>query len=591
MKYLAKLFCLMMVLFGLRPIQAQELRGAWIARDSLTSKVALAAAMDTLASNNFNVVYVNAWSRGYPLWNSQVFSNHTGLRIDPGYANRDVMAEAVAEGHRNGLHVVAWFEYGFVGGYTGYLPGTNGMGKIFDVHPDWIAKNIDGTTKDASNFYWMAHTRHDVQQFLIDLATEVATSYDLDGIEFDRIRYSNTGYGYDDYTVSLYQGEHGGQSPPIQTNDTSWVRWRADKLNNFSAAAYDSIKAVYPQFVVCNAPSSYSSSANSAYNNYCQDWIQWVNSGKIDNLQIQSYQSTSTAFASIINFISSQVKDKSKIFPSFAIKPNSTVIPPNEQTNLVKVTRDRGYSGNCIWYHVDLATSKAFANLRANVYTSKTYPPYAPADWRSHTVLTSVHDTTNAIRSGNWLTNTSTGSNSLYSGPGRSATIDYQVDIPVSGKYEVYAYIVTGANNAPLAEFVVIDAQGTRITNLVNQSTFTNSRWYKLGDYLFASGRQSVLQLSNRSPTGSQQVSADAVMLSLNRRLSVVPKLTPWPVAGSFGFQIAGNVGQKITIQSSTNLLDWNSTTNVTLTNAKTNLAFPSDMNQPKGFYRAVLAP
>ena len=73
---------------------AQEHRGTWIARDALATKESLAEAMEALASNNFNVVYVNAWSRGYPLWPSQVFSNHTGIAIDPTFAGRDIMAEA-----------------------------------------------------------------------------------------------------------------------------------------------------------------------------------------------------------------------------------------------------------------------------------------------------------------------------------------------------------------------------------------------------------------------------------------------------------------------------------------------------------------
>ena len=46
--------------------QAQEVRGAWMATDSMSSKTAIAQTMDTLASNNFNIVYVDAWTAGYP---------------------------------------------------------------------------------------------------------------------------------------------------------------------------------------------------------------------------------------------------------------------------------------------------------------------------------------------------------------------------------------------------------------------------------------------------------------------------------------------------------------------------------------------
>ena len=105
---------------------AQELRGTWIARNTLNSKESIAQAMDSLANNNFNVVYINAWSRGYPLWQSDKFFQETGIKIDPDYSGRDILAEAIAEGHRLGLHVEAWFEYAFVGGSSGNHLGVKG---------------------------------------------------------------------------------------------------------------------------------------------------------------------------------------------------------------------------------------------------------------------------------------------------------------------------------------------------------------------------------------------------------------------------------------------------------------------------------
>lgn len=68
------LFILLLTLFCSN-IYAQELRGTWIARDQLGTKEALAQAIDSIAAANFNVIYVNVWSRGYPLWNSEVFIN------------------------------------------------------------------------------------------------------------------------------------------------------------------------------------------------------------------------------------------------------------------------------------------------------------------------------------------------------------------------------------------------------------------------------------------------------------------------------------------------------------------------------------
>lgn len=500
-------------------ITAQELRGTWIARNSLSTKEALAQAMDSLAANNFNVVFINVWSRGYPLWKSELFQSKTGISIDPTYEGRDILAEAIAEGHKHGLHVEAWFEYGFVGGWTGNQP-PGGKGPIFNVHPDWVAKKRDGGEIDNSNFYWMIHTHPDVQDFLIGLATEMCRNYDLDGIELDRIRYSSTQYGYDDYTDSLYRSEHSGNPPPENHNDSNWIRWRADKLNDFAARIYDSIKVANPKVNVSNAPSLYSSTSYTAYNSFCQDWVWWVNNNYIDNVQVQSYVGSAATFGNIIDYISTLIQDKTKVFPAFATKPGNNDLPVSEVQQMINVTRNKGYNGNAIWYYVDLLPY--FSSLKNSVYSEKTHPPYSPEDWRELYQITTIHDTNNAVRYGTWINSNIFGysGQSLYAGQQDSASVSYFFDVPVDGFYEVYAYQVTAVNRNEDAFYSVFDSNGNEINVVVNQKNPNNRRWYKLADVYLNQGRQKVFVVSNENLVANNFVSADAGFIKLNRRLS-----------------------------------------------------------------------
>jgi len=576
---------------------AAEVRATWLARDSLTSKETLATALGRAASNNFNVVYVNAWSRGYPLWRSQVFSNETGLLIDPAFTNRDILAEAVAEGHRHGLQVMAWFEYGFVGGWTGYFPGASGKGKIFDPHPDWVAQQQDGTEIDGSSFYWMAHTRPDVQAFLINLAREVVARYDLDGLELDRIRYPSLAYGYDNYTKSLYAAAHGGQFPPTHTGNSQWIRWRADRLNEFHAAAYDAIKALQPQFVVANAPSAYSSSAYSAYNSFCQDWVWWVNNHKVDSIELQSYVSTAPSLSNILNYVKTQVNDVSKINPAFALRPNGNWIADPEILKFVDVARAGGFGGQSVWYYHDLTTSNYFPNLATNRYQNPATPAYLPPDWRTYRAVVLGSNQTDAVRSGSWLPSANAGlaGPSVYATSDAAATVDYYFDVPTNGVYEVYAFQVISGTRTTNAVHLVFDAAGNATTNQVNQTVAANSRWYKLGDYLLGPGRQRVAQISNDNLAAGRQVSADAMMISLHRRLSRIPTLTTDGAAsftnGQFRLQLGGNVGQRLRLESSTNLLTWENLGAITLTNASGFFYDAAPLDTPGRFYRAALAP
>lgn len=580
-----------------RPEVLAEVRATWLARDSLTSKETLAQAMNRAAANNFNVVFVNAWSRGYPLWRSQVFAAETGVLIDPNYSNRDIMAEAVAEGHRHGLQVFAWFEYGFVGGWTGYLPGTSGKGKIFDAHPDWVAQQQDGTQIDGSNFYWMAHARPDVQEFLIQLAREVVTHYDLDGIELDRIRYPSLAYGYDDYTKSFYAAENDGQQPPTNIGNSQWIRWRADKLNAFHAATYDAIKALNPSIIVANAPSAYSSSSYSAYNSFCQDWVWWVNSNKVDQVELQSYVSTATSFSNILNFVKTQVHDASKINPSFALRPNNTWIAYPEILKFVDVARAGGFGGQATWYYADLNTSNYFPNLGTNRYALPAVPSLFPVDWRDYREVILISNTVDAVRAGNWIQSANAGLSgpSFYANSGDLATVDYFCDVPTNGIYEVYAFQVVSGTRATNALHLTFDVAGNIRTNHINQALTANGRWFKLGDVLLASGRQRVAQISNQGILAGRQVSADALMISLHRRLSRTPELTVDGIAsftnGQFRLRLGGNVGQRLRVEGSTNLTSWVSLGVVTLTNSVATYLDPDSATSGQRFYRAALAP
>ncbi|NUN70704.1 MAG: family 10 glycosylhydrolase [Bacteroidetes bacterium] len=506
------------LLTGCGRSQAQELRATWIARDQLTNRETIARAMDSLAANNFNTVIVNVWSRGYPLFPSDRFFERTGISIDPNYAGRDILQEAIAEGHRAGLHVEAWFEYGFVGGYSGYLPGTSGKGRIFDSHPEWVARQQNGTEIDGSGFYWMTHTRPDAQDLLIGMAMEVARRYDVDGIEMDRIRYSSLNYGYDAYTDSLYRAEHTGQAPPAPS-DTSWKRWRADKLNAFVARLYDSVKAVNPHITVSNAPSMYSSSAYSSYDSFCQDWVWWVNQNKVDNVLVQSYVASPSTFSSYIDNMKARITDDSRIHPSFAVKPNGTFIGAGTATSLISVVRGKALAGSGIWYSTDLTA--VFPELKAGPYAAAAHPPHFPAQWRSFRTIVPIADTMKALRSGVWTSSANPGyaGPSLFASSSGSAVIQYSATVPVSGMYEVYAFAVTSANRTTAAPYTVHASTGQAAVT-VDQSKSINAGWRKLGDFHFTQGAQHVVTLSNQGIGDGKLVSADAVMLVLNRRLS-----------------------------------------------------------------------
>jgi len=271
---------------------------------------------------------------------------------------------------------------------------------------------------------------------------------------------------------------------------------------------------------VSNAPSLYSSNSYTSYQSYAQDWVYWVNNNYLDNVQVQSYVNTPTFFGSILDFIPSLVTNMNKVFPCFAVKPGSSTLTNEEVYQFVNITRSKGYKGNSVWYYADLISY--FPNIKANIFSSKSYPPYSSMDWRELYKIVLISDNSNAVRTGNWIPSTIPGYNgsSIYANPGTHASIEYFLDIPANGIYEVYAFTVVGSNRTDSAKYTVYDSSGNVSTKYINQSLSLNKRWYKLGDYLLRQGRQLVAKVTNEGIQSGEVVSADAIMICLNRRLS-----------------------------------------------------------------------
>jgi uncharacterized lipoprotein YddW (UPF0748 family) len=489
----------------------------------MINKTRIAQVMDSLANNNFNVVFFNGWKRGYPLWRSKVYYRETGIYTNPIYGDRDPLAEAIAEAHRRGLEVEVWMEYGFVAWWSGNGIGSYPKGYIFAKHPDWLAKDKAGNdafpSGSSGNFYWMSHTNPGPQKFLIDLCIELVEEYDIDGIELDRLRYPSTDCGYDDYTTNLYKTEK-GVAPPTNNSDPVWKRWRADKLNDFSKAAYDSVKKHNPFTKFTNAPSHYASgNIYPAYDSYLQDWAAWINGGYLDAAQVQMYVDLATLNVYIESILQYRVTNptlRNSLSAGIAVNPNGTPFTAATVVSMIQLTRSKGLGGNSIWYYSDL--HPYFTKLKQDVYQSPSIPPYRSAGWRTGAV---IEDEKTQTRTSGWKTLAFGWENSsIYVGPEENQSIDYVITVPYDAWYEVYAYQLVSWDRTSRAPYDLYDSSGNAQRVLVNQSIVSNGGWYKLGDIYLHSGRRRVAQLTNQGIESDRVVGADAIMLILNRRLS-----------------------------------------------------------------------
>ncbi|WP_071994136.1 glycoside hydrolase family 10 protein [Synechocystis sp. PCC 7509] len=348
------------------PIQAipkpTELRGVWltnVASGVLYTPWGVNRAISQLAKLKFNTIYPVVWNRGNTFYPSSVTKKVTGrdrdLSLQVLKFNQDVLAQIVKQAHRQGLRVIPWFEYGF-------MAPTNSQ--IAKRHPDWLTArrnaskiSVDVNQQKATNSkvvdpmltkgVWLNPFHPEVQKFMLNMIVEVVTNYDVEGIQFDDHFGLPSDFGYDRFTVNLYQQEHQGKNPPNNPQDAQWLRWRADKLTNFMERVYKAVKAVKPKCLVTLSPNP----QEYAYRATLQDWQTWVNRGLVEELICQIYRNDQKTFLAELQQTALQTARK-KIPVGIGILTGSVTNPValKQIKQQVQLVRDRGYSGVSFFY-------------------------------------------------------------------------------------------------------------------------------------------------------------------------------------------------------------------------------------------------
>ena len=289
------------------PLPPDEIRGVWITNVASSVFIApwgIPRALHQLADMRFNTVYPVVWNRGQTFYHSKALQKVTGQAIAPlmvlAHPTEDPLQEMVRVGHQQNMRVIPWFEYGFM------VPLRS---RLALAHPDWLTQRHDGSLRLNEPTFtesqqprelfsrllssgaprelgWLNPLHPEVQALMLAMVEEAVSEYDVDGVQFDDHFSLPQAFGYDAYTVSLYQAEHNGQLPPENPDDEDWIRWRAGKFSRFVRALHGRVKHACPSCLVSLSPNP----AKFAYRFHLQDWRTWVANDWLDELVVQIYR-------------------------------------------------------------------------------------------------------------------------------------------------------------------------------------------------------------------------------------------------------------------------------------------------------------
>jgi uncharacterized lipoprotein YddW (UPF0748 family) len=341
--------CLIIFCFG--NIFAQKknapIKGTWItnvASDVLKSKKNITAAIKLCKERGINNVYVVVWNNGVTMYPSKVLEGYIGIKQSTIYGTRDPIKEIIDEGHKAGIKVHAWFEFGFSYNYG----DSNCMWQ--KKYPHWAGRDVKGNHLQKNKFFWWNALHPEVQTFMNKLVLEVVNTYNIDGVQGDdRLPAMPSEGGYDSLTKKIYAAEHYGAIPPENPKDSAWLQWRANKLSAYIKQLYQAIKAAKPKCIVSWAPSIYPWSKEQ----YLQDWPAWLNGGYADYIFPQCYRYNIGAYKKLIDELNTQVtlKQKNKIVPGILTSLGDGYLVKKEMLQqMINYNRKNGYSGECTFY-------------------------------------------------------------------------------------------------------------------------------------------------------------------------------------------------------------------------------------------------
>lgn len=275
-----------------------QFRAYWV--DSFGPGLYTEAEIDQLVADtkaaNMNAIIAQVVRRGDCLCNRSNMPR-TEAEIDP--YPFDPLQTLIEKAHAAGLEVHAWLNATIMWGsdipprdpahvFHTHGPGSSG-------YENWVSLRRDGANRGANVFFFdLGHP--DAADYIVNMFLSIVSTYDVDGINFDYIRYPdyNPGvnipaWGYNPAAVARFWAATGRSDVPEPT-DPDWMQWRREQVTSIVRRVYIETYAIKPHVRVSADTITYGSMSENAaewtqtrsYLEVLQDWRGWMEEGILD---------------------------------------------------------------------------------------------------------------------------------------------------------------------------------------------------------------------------------------------------------------------------------------------------------------------
>lgn len=292
------------------PLQnGPAIRGLWV--DAFGPGFKTSGEVDHLIADaramNINTLFVQVVKRGDCYCNTSLLPRTEDPAVP---ADFDPLADVLMKAHAQGMKVHAWVIPTAVASRAVHYPVINPE-HVINAHgegaeQDWLMRNAAGAVW-AGNDQQLDIGNPEARSFVVDALRSVAASYEVDGVQLDRVRYPDPSgavqdWGYNPGAVAAYQAESGTTGTPAP-GDARWTAWRRERVNALVSEVSTAVRSVRPGAVMSVAAITYGAGPGTreaftrtrTYAEVLQDWPSWLASGQLDLVVMMNYKREASA--------------------------------------------------------------------------------------------------------------------------------------------------------------------------------------------------------------------------------------------------------------------------------------------------------
>ncbi len=265
--------------------QTAEVRALWVDafHPGFKSSAQITQLLQDARAAHFNTLFIQVRKRGDAYYQSRLEPQADDLPPD-----FDPLAEIISQAHSGipRLEIHAWTVMYPVWNLTNTKPTQ--PNHPFSRHPEWLTRNRQGSEacEDACQF---DPGHPGVQRHLFNVAMDLVSRYDIDGLHLDHIRYPGNDWGYNPLSVKRFNVQHGRAGLPA-TNDLLWLQFRRNQVTDLVRKIYLSSMAIKPKLKISAATFTGLPSIEKddqwpqsrPFSSVLQDWRAWMQEGILD---------------------------------------------------------------------------------------------------------------------------------------------------------------------------------------------------------------------------------------------------------------------------------------------------------------------